>query len=73
MELNLFTHLHCNVGFIINYDQLFNWIGIYFLNVMQELCLSFKKNNRIGPVLRKIGPETYTEDVIGCWLLMCLA
>jgi hypothetical protein len=29
MELNLIYHLHYVVGFIINYDQLFNWDGIY--------------------------------------------
>jgi hypothetical protein len=29
MELNLICYLHCIVGFIINCDQLFNWIGIY--------------------------------------------
>jgi hypothetical protein len=29
MELNLISHLHCIVGFIIKCDQLFNWVGIY--------------------------------------------
>jgi hypothetical protein len=23
--------LHCIVGFIIHYDQLFNWVGMYLL------------------------------------------
>jgi hypothetical protein len=29
MESNLIYHLHYIVGFIINCDQLFNWVGIY--------------------------------------------
>jgi hypothetical protein len=29
MELNLICHIHYIVGFIINCDQLFNWVGIY--------------------------------------------
>jgi hypothetical protein len=34
MELNLNYHMHCIVGFIINYDLLIYWDGIYLHLVM---------------------------------------
>jgi hypothetical protein len=36
MELNLICHMHCIMGFIINYDLLFNWVGIYLHLVMSH-------------------------------------
>jgi hypothetical protein len=40
MELNLICHLHCTVGFIINCDQLFNWVGIYLHLVIANKFLT---------------------------------
>jgi hypothetical protein len=28
MELNSISHLHCNVGVVVNLDLLFDWVGI---------------------------------------------
>jgi hypothetical protein len=40
MELNLICHMHCIVGFIINYDLLFNWDGIYLYLVIANKILT---------------------------------
>jgi hypothetical protein len=40
MELNLICHLHCIMGFIINCDQLFNWVGIYLYLVTSNKNLT---------------------------------
>jgi hypothetical protein len=41
MELNLICHtLHCIVGFIINYNQLFNWVGIHLHLVITNKILA---------------------------------
>jgi hypothetical protein len=40
MELNLICHLHCIVGFIINCDQLFNWVGIHLYLVIANKNLT---------------------------------
>jgi hypothetical protein len=40
MELNLTCHLHCIVGFIHHYDQLFNWVGIYLYLVFANKILT---------------------------------
>jgi hypothetical protein len=36
MELNLICHLHRIVGFIINFDLLFYWDGIYLYLVIAD-------------------------------------
>jgi hypothetical protein len=40
MELNLNYHLHCIVGFIINGDLLFNWIGTHLYLVTANKILA---------------------------------
>jgi hypothetical protein len=45
MELNLFCHLHCIVGVIINCDLLFNWVGIYLYLVTANKTLANLKRN----------------------------
>ena len=45
MELNLIGHLYCIVGFIINFDLLFIWVGIYLYLVTANKILSNFKNN----------------------------
>jgi hypothetical protein len=45
MELNLMCHLHCIVGFIINYDLLFNWVDIYLYLVTA---------NKLWPTLKEM-------------------
>jgi hypothetical protein len=40
MELNLICHMHCIVGFAINCDQLFNWVGIHFYLVIANKILT---------------------------------
>jgi hypothetical protein len=41
MEINLICHaLHCIMGFLIHYDQLFNWDGIYLCLVIGQLFKS---------------------------------
>jgi hypothetical protein len=39
MELNLICHLHCIVRFMINCDQLFNWVGMYLYLVIANKIL----------------------------------
>jgi hypothetical protein len=45
MELNLVYHSHCIVGFIINCDQLFNWVGIDLYLVIANKILTNSKSN----------------------------
>jgi hypothetical protein len=45
MELNLICHLHCIVGSIQYYDQLFNWDGIYLYLVIANKILTNSKSN----------------------------
>jgi hypothetical protein len=46
MELNLTCHLHCIVEFIINCDQLFNWVGIYlYLEIANKILTNIFKSN----------------------------
>jgi hypothetical protein len=45
MELILTCHLHCIVGFIINCDQLFKWVGIYLYLVIANKILTNTKSN----------------------------
>jgi hypothetical protein len=40
MESNLNYHLHCIVGYIINCDQLFNWVDIYLHLVIANKILT---------------------------------
>jgi hypothetical protein len=40
MELNLIYHLHCIVRFIIDYNQLFNWVGIHLYLVIANKILT---------------------------------
>jgi hypothetical protein len=40
MELNLIYHLHCIMGFSINCDQLFSWVGIYLHLVIANKFLT---------------------------------
>jgi hypothetical protein len=40
MELNLIYHLHCTVGFIINCDIIFNWVGIHLYLVTANKILT---------------------------------
>jgi hypothetical protein len=40
MELNLTYHLHCIVGFIINCDQSFIWVGIHLHLVIANNILT---------------------------------
>jgi hypothetical protein len=48
MELNLICHMHCIVGVIINYDLLFNWIGIYlYLVTANKTLTNFKSNAQL--------------------------
>jgi hypothetical protein len=51
MELNLTYHLHCIVGFIHHYDQLFNWDSIYLHLVITNKILTnlFKSNAQPEP------------------------
>jgi hypothetical protein len=45
MELTLICHLHCIVGVIINFDLLFNWVGIYlYLVAANNTLTNFKIN-----------------------------
>jgi hypothetical protein len=38
--------MHCIVGFIINYDQLFNWVGIrLYLVIANKILTNFFKSN----------------------------
>jgi hypothetical protein len=38
--------MHCIVGFIINYQQLFKWVGIYlFLVIANKILKNFLKSN----------------------------
>jgi hypothetical protein len=46
MELNLIYHsLHCIVGFIIDSDQLYNWVGIHLYLVIANKILTNTKSN----------------------------
>jgi hypothetical protein len=46
MELKLTYHLHCIVGFIINCDQLFNWVGIHlYLVIANKFFDQLSKSN----------------------------
>jgi hypothetical protein len=45
MELNLIFHMHFIVGFIINFDLLFNWVGIYLYLVTGNKTLTDFKSN----------------------------
>jgi hypothetical protein len=45
MELNLICHLHCIVGFIMNFDLLFIWVGIYLNLVTTNKILTIFKSN----------------------------
>jgi hypothetical protein len=48
MELNLIFDLHCIVGFIINFDLLFNWVGIYlYLVTANKTLTNFKSNAQL--------------------------
>jgi hypothetical protein len=48
MELNLIYHMHWIVGFIINYDLLFNWVGIYlYLVTANKFLINFKSNAQL--------------------------
>jgi hypothetical protein len=50
MELNLICHMHCIVGVIINFDLLFNWVGIYlYLVTANKILTSFKSNAQLYP------------------------
>jgi hypothetical protein len=40
MKLNLIYHLHCILGFIHHYDQLFNWVGNYLHLVIANKILT---------------------------------
>jgi hypothetical protein len=40
MKLNLICHLHYVVGFIINCDLLFNWVGIHLYLVTANKILT---------------------------------
>jgi hypothetical protein len=40
MELNLICHLHCTLGFIINCDLLFIWVGIHLYLVTANKTLT---------------------------------
>jgi hypothetical protein len=40
MELNLTYHLHYIVGFVINCDELFNWVGIHLYLVIANKILN---------------------------------
>jgi hypothetical protein len=40
MELNLTYHLDCIVGFIINCDKFFNWVGIHLYLVIANKILT---------------------------------
>jgi hypothetical protein len=40
MKLNSICHLHCIVGFIINCDLLFNWVGINLYLVIANKILT---------------------------------
>jgi hypothetical protein len=53
MELNLIYHLHCTVGFIINYDLLFNWddIYLYLVTVNKFLTNLLKAMLNLNPYL----------------------
>jgi hypothetical protein len=53
MELNLICHLHCTVGFIINCDLLFNWVGIhlYLVTVNKILTNLLKAVLALNPYL----------------------
>jgi hypothetical protein len=45
MELNLICHMHCIVDDIINFDLLFNWVGIYLYLVTANKILTNSKSN----------------------------
>jgi putative methionine-R-sulfoxide reductase with GAF domain len=45
MELNFICHLYRIVGFIINGDQLLNWVGIYLYLVTAKKTLTKFKSN----------------------------
>jgi hypothetical protein len=50
MELNLTCHaLHCIIGFILHYDILFNWDGIYLYLVIAHKLLTNKIKNDAQP------------------------
>jgi hypothetical protein len=50
MELNLICHMHCIVGFIINFDLLFIWVGIYlYLVTSNKTLTNFKSNAQLEP------------------------
>jgi hypothetical protein len=40
--------MHCVVGVIINYDLLFNWVGIYlYLATTNKILTNFKSNAQL--------------------------
>jgi hypothetical protein len=45
MEINLICHLHYIVGFIINFDLLFIWVGIFLHLVTANKILTNVKSN----------------------------
>jgi hypothetical protein len=45
MELNSICHLHCIVDFVINFDLLLNWVGIYLYLVTANKILTNSKSN----------------------------
>jgi hypothetical protein len=47
MELNLICHLHHIVGFIINFDLLFYWDGIYLYLVIADKFNQLIKSNDV--------------------------
>jgi hypothetical protein len=48
MKLNLICYFHWIVGFIIDCDQLFNWVGIHLYLVIANKILTniFKINDQ---------------------------
>jgi hypothetical protein len=43
MELNLTCHMHCIVGVVINFDNIFNWADIYLqLVTANKILTNFK-------------------------------
>jgi hypothetical protein len=40
--------MHCIVGFIVHYDQLFNWVDIYlYLVIANKILTNTKSNDRM--------------------------
>jgi hypothetical protein len=79
MELNLICHLHCIVGFIINFDLLFIWDGIYlYLVIANKTLTNFKSNAQLQPFLlvsltrhmnphRKWAHAHYSPQLVELW------